>query len=326
VEVEGDSVVAGIPVSAAVEGALVGETFNLLRVSLPPGTENHYFCSAWPDAKNPPCTTADFFVIAQRDNAADKVVEWMLREEQINIDLVTTLFSLNLPVKCIRPDACVHTGTTLSPEQRSRALALDIGSNHGFYSMQIAAVAPWVRVVAFEPQPHCAQYIRIASQANLFSSRLRVLNNLAGTAELAQLDDAGRPLHTVPIPRRTGCRGTWPFVAPEEMRVIHAVYDPLPGAYEPVNVSYVNPASLVGPDEFVFFAKIDVEGFEEEVFLALEPLLKQKRVYHVMIELNKAQKLRRMGRMEDARDRNIAPYDPAVNGWLVSWRGGGGIR
>jgi FkbM family methyltransferase len=289
-----------------------------LRVHLPAGTENAHFCAAWPSVAPQPCAPVDFFVVAQRDNAADKVVDWMLREEVLNMDLVTTLFSRKLPAKCLRADLCVHTASTLSRDQQSKALMLDIGSNHGFYSMQAAALAPWVRVVAFEPQPHCAQYIRIASQANLFSDRVTVLNNLAGTAELAKLDAAGKPLHTLSIPRRTGCYGTWPYLSDSEVERIHNLYAGKEGAFEEVPISYVNPASLVGPDEFVFFAKIDVEGFEEEVFLALEPLIKQRRVHHLMIELNKAQKLRRMG-FEDVNDPKLLYENEEMHRWLFTY-------
>jgi hypothetical protein len=86
-----------------------------------------------------------------------------------------------------------------------------------------------------------------------------VLNNLAGTAALASppagaaADPArvGRFLvpaaseRFLPIPARTGCRGTWPTYLPEEEAAVRAQYGGFPGALDPVNVTYVDPGSLV---------------------------------------------------------------------------------
>jgi len=64
-------------------------------------------------------------------------------------------------------------------------------------------------------------------------------------------------------------------------------------------------------DAAVLLAKVDVEGFEEEVLDSLEPLIKRKRLFNILMELNKPQKLRRLGRDPS----NLA--DPVVVDWVI---------
>ena len=152
-----------------------------------------------------------------------------------------------------------------------------------------------------------------------------VLNNLAGTAALA----APAPGHAtepaalgrflipprstahVDIPARTGCRGTWPTYLPQEEALVKTQYGSIPGALDAVHVTYVDPGSLVKDDHWVLLAKVDVEGFEEEVLDSLMPLIKRRRLFNILMELNKPQKLRRLGLNPD----NMA--DPVVVDWVV---------
>lgn len=202
---------------------------------------------------------------------------------------------------------------------------MDIGSNHGFFSGYAAGAAPFIRAVAFEPQPQCAEFIEIAVEASGFRDRILVLNNLAGTTELATPPEGvspephrlGRFLMPpaseafVPIPARTGCRGTWPTYLPEEEAAVHRQYGSVPGALDTLNVTYVDPGTLVGEDDIVLLAKVDVEGFEEEVLDSLEPLIRRGRLYNILMELNKPQKARRLKRDPG----NLA--DPVVVDWVI---------
>jgi len=152
-----------------------------------------------------------------------------------------------------------------------------------------------------------------------------VLNNLAGTTALAapppgksaEPTDLGRfrvPPRSVAhldIPARTGCRGTWPTYLPEEEALVKQQYGAIPGALDTVHVTYVDPGSLVKDDHWVLLAKVDVEGFEEEVLDSLTPLIQRGRLFNILMELNKPQKLRRLG----LDPSNM--QDPVVVEWVV---------
>ena len=153
-----------------------------------------------------------------------------------------------------------------------------------------------------------------------------VLNNLAGTTELAspapgksseptQLGRFRVPPRSVAhldIPARTGCRGTWPTYLPQEEALVKQQYGAIPGALDTVHVTYVDPGSLVPDDHWVLLAKVDVEGFEQEVLDSLTPLIQRGRLYNILMELNKPQKLRRLG-----LDPNNM-QDPVVVEWVVT--------
>jgi hypothetical protein len=120
----------------------------------------------------------------------------------------------------------------------------------------------------------------------------------------------------VAIPRRTGCRGTWPTLLENERAAVAQAYKDFPAALQETPIGYVDPGSLLPPGHFVLFAKVDVEGFEEEVTDSLAPLLEGKRVFNILMELNKPQKARRLGR-PDPNDLN----DAMVVEWVVKMLG-----
>lgn len=298
----------------AVGMAYPREGVRLERIQVMPNKEDKWrLCSKPAGAKSNPCPEASFFSVAQTDGHSDPVVAWLLDAEDHVQDLFAALLSTNLPDSCLRATKpCLTTASQFSAEERQHLVMLDIGSNHGFYSLMAAASAPWLKIYAFEPQPHCAMYIQLAMEASGLEDNMFVLNSLAGTKELAtpkHKSDKGTQVGefyvppksraTQDIPRRTGCRGTFPTVTEAEAEAVRTGYSKYPGALDSVPIHYVNPADLVPAGTTVLLAKIDVEGFEEEVLASLDSLLKAKRIYNLLIEFNKSQKLRRMGRNPD---------------------------
>ena len=79
----------------------------------------------------------------------------------------------------------------------------------------------------------------------------------------------------------------------------------------PLLVPPLPAAALSADDDYVLLAKVDVEGFEEEVLDSLEPLIKRKRLLNILMELNKPQKLRRLGK--DPNDLT----QPVVVDWVI---------
>ena len=208
-------------------------------------------------------------------------------------------------------------------------------------AVALAAFAPWLDVYAIEPQPHCAAFISLAVQASGFGDSITVLNRLAGTASQASgtvaastesveyrqkqerhgyatagVRDPTAP--SVAIPRRTGCRGTWPYSTNGEQDAVKRAFANVAGALDPVNITYVDPSTLVSPDDEVLYVKVDTEGFEEEVFQALEPLLKRRQIANIMMELNKAQRMRAIGRFDAAWNSTIYLHDEPLLAWFRS--------
>jgi hypothetical protein len=310
-----------VPKGLGLANSFATEGFRLDHIHTAPGNDSWRLCTVEGSDQPSPCPTADFFVVNQRDGFSDGVVDWLVSAEEHVIDLVSTIMSTKFKKSCLRKTLpCLATASQFTEEERSKLLMLDIGSNHGFYALMSAAAAPWLTVYSFEPQPHCAAYIQVAAEASGFSERLMVLNSLAGTPELAapgrekKSTQVGRFVvpppseKTLSVPRRTGCRGTFPTLLAEEWEAVKKGYAHIPGALDNTDIGYVDPSRLVGKDQKVLFAKIDVEGFEEEVLDALHELLSQKRIYNILIELNKPQKLRRMGRQPDATDPIVVEW------------------
>lgn len=271
------------PVHKALDMAFPMEGIRLQKIALQSSVtgdaENWRLCHS-ADPKVTLCPNASFFAVAQNDGFSDPVVDWLVSAETHVQDLFAAILSTNIKNSCLRSTTpCLATASQFTATEREKLVMLDIGSNHGFYSLMAAATAPWLQVYAFEPQPHCAMYITLALEASGFEEQMFVLNNLAGTKALAappkkSKDKGGsmvgrfhvpaRSKASVAIPRRTGCRGTFPTMMPDELAAVKLGYAKFPEALETVDVTYVNPSELVPLDYSVLMAKIDVEGFEEE--------------------------------------------------------------
>ena len=129
---------------------------------------------------------------------------------------------------------------------------LDDGSTAGFFG-QMAARFGYDTVIV-EPQPHCVQYIRAATALNGVHAKLTINHACLSAGGRTPAGEA-----QLPLPRRTGCMGTWPLPLESKVR---QYYDTLPGGNDTVMVPVIDPASLVGEGDLVLLAKVDVEGHE----------------------------------------------------------------
>ena len=148
----------------------------------------------------------------------------------------------------------------------SYTLFVDVGANTGFYSLLAASLGS--SVIAFEPQPHCAELI----QATLRSANAR-LAHLIDFHTAAVGDAAGGSIR---VPSTT-CWGGFNAGATEHNAPVDA------------EVTVVSLASTVAPkpDHHRLFFKIDTEGAEVGVLKGVLKLreLHPERAIRVIVEL-----------------------------------------
>ena len=130
-----------------------------------------------------------------------------------------------------------------------------------------------------DPQPHCVEYVRVASAASGFGGRMTTMN--AFVAANGSLADGST---SVSVPVRSGCWGTFPVPTGEHVK---NHFKKFVGGNASIRVPVVDPNSLIGDDEVVVVMKIDTEGAELDILRALAPSLSSGRVLNVMAELNK---------------------------------------
>lgn len=159
----------------------------------------------------------------------------------------------------------------LTPETIAgrRLAVLDYGSNAGFFGQMSARLG--YHTIVVEPQPHCVQYIRAATALNGLYGVVEINN---GFLSQGGVTPDGKT--TLPLPKRTGCMGTWPL--PQESRV-RQHYDSLPGGNDTVNIPVLDPARLVADSDLVVLAKVDVEGHEVRT-AACERQPRERRAAH----------------------------------------------
>ena len=112
---------------------------------------------------------------------------------------------------------------------------LDYGSNAGFFG-QLSARFGYDTVIV-EPQPHCVQYIRAATALNGVHSKLTINHAFLSAGGRTPAGEA-----QLPLPRRTGCMGTWPLPLESKVR---QYYDSLPGGNDTVMVPVIDPPCSV---------------------------------------------------------------------------------
>ena len=64
--------------------------------------------------------------------------------------------------------------------QGRTATVVDIGANHGLYSLYAASLTPRVKVIAIEPQYELSQFVRISACMNGWFDRVEVLHGAVG--------------------------------------------------------------------------------------------------------------------------------------------------
>lgn len=152
------------------------------------------------------CAAGNFFMVDMRDNKiADDLLTYLFREEPWSIELWVGILSAS---RCRRIDAlpgfhaCRANWASLLAGRRP--LVVDFGANHGFFGLLGARLG--YDVVAVDPQPHCAEYVRTAAAASEFR-RFNTVN--AFLAKDGKLND-GKTSMNIEVRRQRreqgGCR------------------------------------------------------------------------------------------------------------------------
>jgi len=182
----------------------------------------------------------------------------------------------------------LHNGDACSADAAGqRPVVLDIGANEGFFGL--LATAWGCRAVFFEPQPGCQKMIRAAFARNSFSP---------STARLVPHPVAEPPAVINVSADVQLCLGGWPFHSSVKRTSSSLERPPreLARFFESdrtFNVTSVDLSDrvLFDPDAIetagreIMLAKVDVEGGELSVLRAMLPLLRRRRVRHLVVEL-----------------------------------------
>jgi FkbM family methyltransferase len=146
---------------------------------------------------------------------------------------------------------------------------LDIGANHGYYSILSAdLVGPSGKVICVEANPNLCKLLSWSLEANHFGARAQILN-------IALTDDEAPSEQAFFIPKnepKNGCL-LHPHQDLSELRTL--------GEVIPVEARRMTAEELPKLD----FVKIDVEGAEMAVLRGLAPILMQHRP-KMIIEVN----------------------------------------
>eukprot|EP00300_Choanocystis_sp_HF-7_P002843 c12159_g1_i1.p1 GENE.c12159_g1_i1~~c12159_g1_i1.p1 ORF type:complete len:390 (+),score=73.99 c12159_g1_i1:47-1171(+) len=152
-----------------------------------------------------------------------------------------------------------------------RAVVLDIGSNSGFYSLLSASLG--YRVIGVDPQPHCAQFVRIATVLSGLDHKIVFHNAFAGTKDQPR-----------EVPPRTGCWGTFPYITTGQAFSTDSLYTETPEAKTPVKVPTIAVDDLVDPEhDVVVVMKVDVEGHEKHVFDGARRMLQARKILNMFV-------------------------------------------
>jgi FkbM family methyltransferase len=142
---------------------------------------------------------------------------------------------------------------------------LDVGANHGYYSVIMADIAgPTGRVLAVEPVPRTAELLKKTLTVNGFDQHATVVQKAA-------LDVDGA-IAKVVIP--------YGFAANASV-VDHGVFDG-----EVVEVETVTLDRLVDKWPKVDLVKIDVEGSEEAIWHGMQNTIEQNQEILIIMEVN----------------------------------------
>jgi FkbM family methyltransferase len=167
----------------------------------------------------------------------------------------------------------------------------DVGANVGLYTLRLAdAVGVTGKVVAFEPVPAThAELVRRTNGFSQVSARNVAVSNRAGWLMMNLDADPHSPTNSLAAPIGT-----------------NAVRVPVEVAQELVQGGQVPSPNV---------AKIDVEGFEEEVLLGFGPLLRDPSCRAVLVEMHFGILEQRGQRQAPARIANLLQR----SGFVVNW-------
>ncbi len=156
-------------------------------------------------------------------------------------------------------------------------IVLDIGANCGFYGI-MSAVLGW-RTFLFDPQPTCQTRIAYAIERNNMSSWALLVPHAVSF-----------PLFDMQVSSKTNCSGRFPISAQEKVAGYSGGWSTstttAPAGY--VRDRAVDVASMLGAGEYVRLVKIDAEGNELNVLRSLAPLIVEKRIGNIVVEVTPA--------------------------------------
>jgi FkbM family methyltransferase len=156
-----------------------------------------------------------------------------------------------------------------SPEELQRDVVLDIGGNTGWFTA-LAAFCYGATVHVFEPQTGCLETMCSLLDENQLTSTVHIHNNpVAATPFVLKL------------PWGQECD---PGFSPNQINKMHVV--PAIKKAGITRIQSINPVDIVTADQKVHLAKVDVEGNEISVLLALEPLLKSGQLSDIVMEFS----------------------------------------
>ena len=231
------------------------------------------------------CATPRFFMIENGNDYSDKIAAWLPIHEPRSIELQMAALTAR---KCItllsttQAYYCPEQWRPLADERRVTPLVLDFGSNSGFFS--VAAAKLGYSVIAVDAQPHCTQYVRLSAGMSGVSDRVRIVNAYLTRGGTLPDGNTSRLVHV-----KSGCFGTFSAQATDYSSTVREWWDAQPGGDAMVRVPAIDPMMLFDPDKVIVpFLKLDVEGHEEEVLLALAPAFKKRAILNILVEFNRA--------------------------------------
>lgn len=141
---------------------------------------------------------------------------------------------------------------------------VDVGANHGYYSVLMAAAAgPQGRVLAVEPNPALSNLLGLTLEVNGFSP-------FSSVARVAATHEDGRRARLCVPPGRALLATVVPSVA-----------DP---AADVVEVNTLSVDTLTGDWQRVDLVKVDAEGAEDLVFAGMTQTIARNRDIVVVLE------------------------------------------
>jgi FkbM family methyltransferase len=156
---------------------------------------------------------------------------------------------------------------------RAGMTAIDVGANFGYYSVLLAElVGEAGKLVAVEPNPHAADFLKRSLDLNGFTPRSQVTEKVLG--------DAGSSSAKLFVRDHEPKNAT---VVPATFNAENARQH---GGYL-VDIPALTMDALCAPLDRVDFIKIDAEGAEESIFSAMVETIERHRPM-IVVEFNAA--------------------------------------
>lgn len=161
---------------------------------------------------------------------------------------------------------------------RAGQLFIDIGANHGYFSLLAAAlVGPAGRVVAFEPNPRVFAQLQAHVTLNHFEGRIR-----PEACALADAPQANAALYVSQVDSNSGLSSLTPNADTLARGSLSA------SATVPVMVEtfdrWLAAANLLATRTAIDLVKIDVEGAEERVISGMRDTLRRGVIRALIVE------------------------------------------